>query len=101
MPRVLYSPRARLDLRDIVDYIAPENPNAAQRIYSRIVTQCRHLAATPLIGRGREDLGPHVRSFVVWPYLIFFRPIADGVEIIRILHGKRDMPSVFLAEGAG
>jgi toxin ParE1/3/4 len=36
-----------------------------------------------------------IRHFTVWNYAVFYRPIADGIEIIRIIHGARDIPRLF------
>ncbi len=41
------------------------------------------------MGTSREEYGPGVRSFHVGQYLIFYRPIADGIELLRVLHGAR------------
>lgn len=49
----------------------------------------------PGIGRRRDDLAPGLRSISYANYLIFYRPIDDGIEIVRVLHGSRDLPSQF------
>jgi toxin ParE1/3/4 len=38
---------------------------------------------------------PALRSLSVGNYLIFYRPLADGIEIVRVLHGARDIDSLF------
>ena len=43
------------------------------------------------IGRMRDDLQPDLRSFAAGSYLIFYRPIDDGIEVVRVLHGARDI----------
>jgi len=43
----------------------------------------------------REDLAPSLRSFPVGNYLIFYRPITDGVEVVRMLHGARELRRIF------
>jgi toxin ParE1/3/4 len=48
-------------------------------------------------GRSREELAPGLRSFLVKQYVIFYRVIPEGIEVIRVLHGSRDMDQV-LAE---
>jgi toxin ParE1/3/4 len=47
------------------------------------------------MGRVRDELVPSLRSFPVGKYVIFYRPIENGIEIARILHGARDLPSIF------
>jgi toxin ParE1/3/4 len=41
-----------------------------------------------------NDLSPDLRSFVVGRYLIFDRPLSDGIEVVRVLHGARDVEAV-------
>jgi len=49
------------------------------------------LAANPLAGRTRDDLAPKIRSFPVGNYIIFYLPLSDGVEVVRVLHGRQDI----------
>jgi|GEM_PF-3210350 toxin ParE1/3/4 len=56
------------------------------------------LSAQPNMGRGRDELAESLRSLPVGRYVIFYRPIAGGVEIIRVLHGSRDLDNVFHCE---
>ena len=47
------------------------------------------------MGRNRPDLAPELRSFPVDNYIIFYRPISEGIQVIRVLHGARDIPPLF------
>ena len=47
------------------------------------------------MGRLRDELAPFLRSFPVKNYLIFYRPIDEGIEIVRILHGSQDIETIF------
>jgi toxin ParE1/3/4 len=53
------------------------------------------LVSNPGMGRKRDSLALNLRSFPVGNYLIFYRPINQGIEVIRILHGARDILSLF------
>ena len=53
------------------------------------------LARNPAAGRERPELVSDLRSFLVGRYILFYRPIDDGVEIVRVLHGARDIDSIF------
>jgi toxin ParE1/3/4 len=53
--------------------------------------QARNLAATPGMGRSREDLRPDLFSFP--GHVLFYRPQPGGIVLVRILHGARDQPS--------
>jgi len=48
------------------------------------------------MGRNRDELYPGLKSFPVGKYIIFYLPISDGLEIVRILHGMRDIDTFFL-----
>ncbi|WP_242040306.1 type II toxin-antitoxin system RelE/ParE family toxin [Anabaena subtropica] len=61
----------------------------------KIDSQLKILASNPGMGRKRDSLASNLRSFPVGNYLIFYRPINEGIEVIRILHGVRDIPSLF------
>ena len=53
------------------------------------------LAQSPFIGKARDELGPKIRSFPIGNYVLFYQPIEDGIEIIRVLHGARDIEALF------
>ena len=48
------------------------------------------------MGRKRDELLPNLRSFPVGSYLIFYHPINQGIEVVRVLHGSRDIPNFFV-----
>jgi toxin ParE1/3/4 len=95
MSRYRFTPQAQQDLNDIHDYLAQHNPAAAARLVDAIERRCQALANSPGMGRACGHLAPGLRLSSVRRYTIFFRPVTDGVEIIRILHSARDFPSVF------
>lgn len=96
MSRFRYTPGAEADLDTITDYYAAHNPDAGIRLLDAIAARCRLLAAHPRTGRQRPDLGSGVRSAVVRQYVIFFRASADGIDVLRVLHGARDItPDLF------
>ena len=43
----------------------------------------------------REELAPGLRGFTAGSYLIFYRPLPDSIEVVRVAHGSRDLPSIF------
>lgn len=82
------------DLFEISAYIQLDNPGAAARLIDRLTIVFTTLAEHPLIGRARGDLGEHIRSFAVGRYIVIYRPIPDGVEIVRVVHGARYLPGL-------
>ncbi len=95
MPRVLRTSQAHLDLVEVALRMAEEDPLAADRWLDTIDEKCRLLAQMPELGRKRPDLAPDLRGFPVGNYSIFYRAVPDGIQVIRVLHGARDLPEMF------
>lgn len=95
MRRVEQAPGAQRDLDEIWDYIAEDNPGAADRLIDEIRRKLEILAKTPLIGPLRPELMPGLRCFPVRRYVIYYRAIPDGIEVVRVLHGARDASAAF------
>lgn len=89
------SPEARSDLDETWHYIAQDNPDAADKYISAIVSRFPTLTSMPHMGRERPELAPGLRSFVVGHHVIFYRLFNGGVEIVRVLDGVRDLPPLF------
>jgi toxin ParE1/3/4 len=98
MPRIERSCASISDYEDIWRYIARDNPAAADRMISAFERQLSTLAAMPGSGRKESRLAPDLRSFPVGSYLIFYRPRADGIAVVRVLHGARDITSAYFDE---
>jgi toxin ParE1/3/4 len=98
MPSVVVRPRALVDLADIWAYIAEDSVNHANKFAALIDSQFRALARQPHMGRSRPELATNLRNFPVGHYVIFYVPLPKGVEIIRVLHGARDIESVLHEE---
>lgn len=89
------SESARKDLDDIWWYISHDDPLAADDFIERLLSKLPTFAPMPYIGRNREELSPGLRSFPFQNYIIFHRPISDGIEVARFLHGAQDLPPLF------
>jgi len=98
MSKYQFTPQAVADLFDIWSFIAEDNPAAADRVEEAVFRACDFLADSPFAGRTRKDLTPlPLRFWVVQPYssyLIVYHAEKKPVQIIRILHTARDLPSV-------
>ncbi len=95
MKRYRLTPEAEKDLDEISDFIATDDPVAAIRLLDSIEANCRALAEMPGTGRGREELAANLRSSHVGKYIIFYRPEDEGIEVVRVIHGHRDIPRLF------
>ena len=91
--RPLKSPQTEVDLGAIWDYIAADNLRAADTLLVRIEAAFDMLAETPFAGRERSELRIGLRSFPVGNYLIFYIPTPEGIEVVRVMHGRQDIGS--------
>jgi len=96
--------KARQDLVDIFRYFAREAGfRVAQRFFAQVEATFARLAGMPGLGTCYEYDHPALADLRYFPvsrfrkYLVFYRPAADGIEIIRVLHGARDIQTI-LAE---
>ncbi len=104
MATVLRRPRAEDDLIEIWTYIARDNPVAADSVLDAVETTIGMLLEMPEAGvryasRIRRLAGLRffpVRGFHA--YLIYYRPIEDGIEIVRVLRGERDRDTMLMTE---
>jgi toxin ParE1/3/4 len=93
------TPQARADLQALRDWLTQEaGVLRARRFVDRLRGHCSDLAATPLAGRSRPELGPGVRSTVLPPYVILYEPRPYGMRVLRIIHGHRDIDRVWREE---
>jgi toxin ParE1/3/4 len=95
MSQYRVSDAASADLEEIWLFIAQDDPDAADRFLQNLVSRFPTLASMPLMGRLREELAVRLRSFPVGNYVIFYRSTTGGIEIVRVLHGARDLPPLF------
>ena len=98
MRRLVYLDAALDDLDSIFRYIASSSTSieVGQRFVGLLRQQCAKLASLPgTLGRPRDELRPHIRSFAYKGYVIFFRYQADTFEVINVLEGHRDIIGYF------
>ena len=87
--------QARSDLIGIGLYIGADNPSAADHFLDVLEAKLHLLAAHPELGQPRPELATCLRSFVVRNYVLFYRPMKDGIELIRVLHSAREIDAMF------
>jgi len=95
--KIIWSLQARDDLREIVLFIAANNPSAAQTFGLRLMTKTDSLANFPLLGRVvPEENDENIHEIILRPYRIIYRVISaqQVVAIVRIWHGARGEPEV-------
>ena len=95
MLSLFVSPDAETDLDDIWTFVASRDALVADRLVDSITNQFELFQTMPNSGRQRNELRAGLRSFPVGRFLIFYQLTEDTVEIVRVLHSARDIPSFF------
>jgi toxin ParE1/3/4 len=93
LPKIVTSAAAEADADEIWFWIAAERPRAADALLHSFDEASAMLAEFPKAGLARDDLAPGLRSFVVYPYILFYRPISGGIEVVRVPDGRRNITS--------
>ena len=91
MVRVTKTRQVESDLLKIWLEIALHDPAAADRQFDRLEERCAALVSHPRLGQLRPDIARGARCLVEQPYLILYRIHRAEAEIVRIVHGARDL----------
>ena len=97
MPRVSVHERAREDVDEIAAYIARDNLDAALRFYDAAESAFELLARMPGAGPVVDPPIANAPDLRFWPiaryrnYLVLYVPLSDGIDVLRVLHGARDI----------
>jgi plasmid stabilization system protein ParE len=95
--KIIWSRQARDDLRDIVTFIAANNPPAAESFGYRLMAKVDLLEQFPQIGRAvPEEQDENIREIILPPYRIIYRVLVENrvVAIARVWHGARGEPEI-------
>ena len=101
--RLVIRPQADQDITEHARYIARDNVEAGLRFYAAAEETLQTLVALPKMGSERTYRNPRLTGLRQWQvkdfekYLIFYRPLSNGIEVIRVLRGERDI-EVILAD---
>ncbi len=91
---------AEQDLNDTWDYIAEDSVDAADRLTARLFDAFEALARNPGMGHKREDLTNFPLLFwLVGNYLVIYRAEKSPIQIVAVVHGKRDIPTFLRRRG--
>ena len=92
---VVVRPAAERDLDEIWLYIAFDNPAAADAVVDHIQERTLQLSAFPRSGRLRPEIAADARAVPVGTYLILYREAESFIDIVRVVHGARDLTALF------
>ncbi len=91
MARFRVTRRAEADLDDIWLFIAQDSPAGADRFLERLHDQFLLLADHPGIGRRRSPREKEVRGVALGGYVILYRPMRGGIEVVRVVSGRMNL----------
>jgi toxin ParE1/3/4 len=93
--KLIISQAAKTDLTEIWVYVAQDDVEAADRLVDAVLATAEKIAEWPEMGRQRPELLAGLWSFPVGRLLIFYRIRESAVEVVRVVHGRRDLDSLF------
>jgi toxin ParE1/3/4 len=100
-PKFILAPCVESELAAIWEFIAMDNPDAAICVIDSAYETLAALARTPGLGRSRKFRDPRLKGVRSWHisgfenYLIFYRGIPGGIQVLHIYHGARDIEALF------
>lgn len=86
--------QAEIDLLEIWDFIAADNMAAADKVVRKLDERSRELLDNPELGPARDDIIKDMRHLVMDNYLILYRIDGEYIEVVRYLHGARNLYSL-------
>lgn len=93
MNRFILSEAAKNDLQEIYDFgIFKFGHSQAAKYLEGIQVGIEKISKNPDIGRRRNEIKLELFSFPYGSHIIFYRILPDRIRIVRVLHGRRDLP---------
>ena len=103
--KLVIMPRARAELYDQAEYISVDNEDLSRRFLAAADAAFAELLATPGLGRVREFHGARLHGLRSWRirgfenWLVFYRVTEEAIEVVRVLHGARDVDALLDEDG--
>jgi toxin ParE1/3/4 len=92
--RLRIASAALADMESIAEFIGRDNPARAGSFSDELAQKIEAIAERPLSFPARADLKPNLRSALHGNYLIIFRVLEDELDVLRVVHGARDIPGL-------
>ncbi|CVI59078.1 MULTISPECIES: type II toxin-antitoxin system RelE/ParE family toxin [Agrobacterium] len=100
--KLVWTPRARNDVKKIYIDIGKSQPLAAEQYFARFRSKAERLIDHPHLGERHPEIFPSARMLVEAPYIILYETVPDtdgsdilSVEIVRVIDGRRDLRTLF------
>ena len=94
MSRYVINELASQDLNHIADYFVANNIEAGEQFFQTFNRKCQQLVTFPNSGKNYESIRPGLRGVSFNGHIIFYRILEDGIEILRVVSGRRDFSSL-------
>lgn len=95
MARYFLNSLATQDINEIADYFAANNVRFGEQFFNDFNRKCKQLVAFPNSGKSYDYIYSGLKGVPLSGYIIFYRVLEDGIEILRVISGRRDLPAVF------
>ncbi|MBN3896171.1 MAG: type II toxin-antitoxin system RelE/ParE family toxin [Nostoc sp. NOS(2021)] len=95
MKQHIISPKASQDLSEIIDYFVRINIDAGEYFVEKFDKKCKYLANFPKMGRSYGNIKPDLHGVPLDNYIILYRVINSGIEIVRVVSGYQNLESLF------
>lgn len=95
MKKLVISDEAAHDIEEIYEFLYLRNARVAAELTAELIRIFQLLTEQPLMGKNRDELHPGLRSFPVGKHIIFYLINPGKIVIARVLHGARDLPTLF------
>jgi toxin ParE1/3/4 len=95
MAQYLINKLASQDLIEIADYFAASNVRAGEKFFNDFNRKCKQLVAFPNSGKSYDYIYSDLKGVPLSSYIIFYRLLEDGIEILRVISGRRDLFTAF------
>lgn len=80
---------------EITDYFAGYDVESGERFLCKFNRKCSQLVTFPKSGKSYASIRPGLRGISIDGYVIFYRLLDNGIEILRVVSGRRDFPAMF------
>lgn len=95
MSRYFINVLASNDLNAIANYFEATNVEAGESFFREFNRKCQQLISFHNSGKSYDFIRPNLRGLSFQGYIIFYRTLDDGIEILRVLSGRRNFPNFF------
>ncbi len=95
MSRYVINILASRDLNEIADRFAETNLETGEQFFSDFNRKCKQLVAFPNSGKSYAEIRSDLRGLSLDGYILFYRILEDRIEILRVVSGRRNFPSLF------